>query len=359
MSKEDLLIALLKSNKSHTELLKIDNSNTEIGETKKLFNNLRNNFSREEIKKHREKFHKKEWVYNHLKEIEQKDSLTTKEKRVLKNIEKYFKKLKEDLNKIKIYQYNITRDIGYLFNEITKEDYYEPIEIKSAFDSNYIEYESKGDNNDNLSLEEYLNIIRPYLRDMIDNHKAHSEWKIQLVMKINFISSLGTDEFREMHTKSDNIEIMNGTETSEAINERFKSFLRRYQEGLETKMKGSSFIFERVDLLYYHLHKISLNRAGSYIDSPKWLKTKGATINPKNKNNECFKYAITAALNHEKVDKNPQRITKIEPFIDTYNWKDIKFPSHSNDWKKFEQNNRTIVLKILYVLYNTKQVRPA
>ena len=53
MSKEDLLIALLKSNKSHTELLKIDNSNTEIGETKKLFNTLRNNFSQEEIKKQR------------------------------------------------------------------------------------------------------------------------------------------------------------------------------------------------------------------------------------------------------------------------------------------------------------------
>ena len=136
MSKENLLIALLKSNQSYTELLKVDNSNTEIGETKKLFNNLRNNFSREEIKKLREKFHKKEWVYNHLKEIEQKDSLTTKEKRMLRNIKNYFKKLKEDLNKIKIYQYNITRDIGNLFNEITKEGSYEPIEIKSDFDSN-------------------------------------------------------------------------------------------------------------------------------------------------------------------------------------------------------------------------------
>ena len=58
---------------------------------------------------------------------------------------------------------------------------------------------------------------------MIDNHKSHSEWKIQLVMKINFISFLGTAEFREMHTKSDNIEIMNG---SDAINELFKTFLR-------------------------------------------------------------------------------------------------------------------------------------
>ena len=72
MSREDLLIALLKSNHSHTELLKINDSNTEIGETKKLFNNLRNNFSREEINTLREKFHKKEWVYNHLKEVEKK-----------------------------------------------------------------------------------------------------------------------------------------------------------------------------------------------------------------------------------------------------------------------------------------------
>ena len=81
-------------------------------------------------------------------------------------------------------------------------------------------------------------------------------------MRINFISSLDTDEFRIMHTKNDNIEIMNGTETNDIINELFKSFLRRYQEGLETKMKGSEFIFESVDLLYYHLHKISLNRGG-------------------------------------------------------------------------------------------------
>ena len=150
MLREDLLIALLKSNQSHIELLKTDDSNTEIGETKKRFNNLRNNFSREEIKEHREKFHKKEQVYNYLKE---KDSLTTKEKRMLKNITKYFKKLKKDLNKIKRYQYSITHDIRNLFNEITKENYYELIEIKSALDGNYIEYKSRGDNNDNLSLE--------------------------------------------------------------------------------------------------------------------------------------------------------------------------------------------------------------
>ena len=172
MSREDLLIALIKSNQSRTELLKIDNSNTEIRETKKNFNNLRDNFSREEIKKSWEKFHKKELVYNHLKEIEQKEGLTMNKKRALKNIEKYFKKLKEVLNEIRIYQNNITRDIGHLFNEITKENYYGPIEIKSAFDDNYIEYEIRRDNDGNLSLEEFLSIIRPCLREMNHNHKA-------------------------------------------------------------------------------------------------------------------------------------------------------------------------------------------
>ena len=143
---------------------------------------------------------------------------------------KYFKKLKDDLCKIKTYQYNTTHDIEYLFNEITKEDYYKPIEIKSTFNGNYIEYESKGDNDDNLPLEEYLNTVRPYLRDMIDNHKAHSEWKIQLIMQIIFVSSLDNNETHIMHTKSNNIEIMKGTETNDAINELFNYFLTRIKK---------------------------------------------------------------------------------------------------------------------------------
>ena len=177
-------------------------------------------------------------------------------------------------------------------------------------------------------------------------------------MKINFISSLDTNEFCTMRTKSDNIEIMNGTETNDLINELFKSFVRRYQERLETKMKGSEFIFESVDLLYYSLHKISLNRSGSYIDSPDWIKNRKATINPKNKDNECFKYAITAALNHNKINNHPEKTSKLKPFINNYNWKDIEFPSNLKDWKKIEKNNKTIALNILFLPYNTKQIKP-
>ena len=125
-------------------------------------------------------------------------------------------------------------------------------------------------------------------------------------------------------------------------------------------MKGSSYIFQRIDLLEHHLQKKSLNRGSSYIISPEWLKNKGVTINPKNtKDNKCLQYAITAALNHQNINHNPERISKLKPFINNYNWKDIEFPSYSKDWRKFEQNNKTIALNILYVPYNTKRIRQA
>ena len=88
-------------------------------------------------------------------------------------------------------------------------------------------------------------------------------------------------------------------------------------------------------------------------------KNKRATINPKNiVDNNCFKYAIIAALHHQEIGRNPQRISNLKPFIDNYNWKNVEFPSHSKDWKKFEQNNNTIALNISYVPCNTKQIRP-
>ena len=178
------------------------------------------------------------------------------------------------------------------------EDYYEPTITKVAFNDNYIQYERKRDKGKNLSIKKYLDMIRPYLSDIINDHKTQgerriysgntitehktqSEWKILLIMAINFISSKGSDETCTMHAKSNNVEIMMGSETDEITEELFKSFLQRYQEGLEESMRGSEFVFHSVDIFCYDLNKISLSRGGSYIDSPKWLKNKKTTINQK------------------------------------------------------------------------------
>ena len=171
------------------------------------------------------------------------------------------------------------------------EDYYKPIIGKSAFDGTYIQYERKGDKGKNISIKKYLNIIKPYLIDIINEHKTHglvryhsgnkswleqtsSEWKIQLTIAISFISSKDSDETRTMHTKSDNVEIMIGSETNEIVEDLFESFFQKFQEGLEELMRDSEFVYDSADVLYYNLNKASLSRGGSYIYSPKWLKTK-------------------------------------------------------------------------------------
>ena len=72
-------------------------------------------------------------------------------------------------------------------------------------------------------------------------------------------------------------------------------FCKNIKKDKKKKMRGSEFLFDSFDLLHYNLHKISLNRDGSYIDFPKWLKNKNATINLKNNDDKCFQYAIIAA----------------------------------------------------------------
>ena len=86
-------------------------------------------------------------------------------------------------------------------------------------------------------------------------------------------------------------------------------------------MKGSEVIFDYVSLLSHKWHKINRNRDGSYIDSPDRIKNKKATINSINKkDNKCFQYAVTVTLNYKEIKKDPQKVTKIKPFIIKYNW---------------------------------------
>ena len=120
-------------------------------------------------------------------------------------------------------------------------------------------------------------MIKPYLCDIINNRKTHgewrihlgdkiiehqtqSEWKIQLIIAINFNSSKDSDETRAMHSKSNNVEIMIGSKTNEIIEELCKSLLQRYQEGLEESVRGSEFMFDSVDALFYDFNKIYIHQ---------------------------------------------------------------------------------------------------
>ena len=283
MSEDELLSAL---NLSETNF-----SKARIENITKKFNESKHKSSKSRINE----------IRKNLYEIENEKNLFASK---IKEIRKNLLELKESLSKTKRYydyddiEYRGMSNVKDLFDLSIDEDYYKPVIAKSPFNNGYIQYESKGDKGKNLSIKKYLNMIKPLLSNIVNDHKTQgkwrihsdnktiehqtqSEWKIQLRMTINFISSKDSDETRTMHTKYNNIEIIMGSETDEITEELFKSFLQKYQDELEESMRGSEFVYDSVDALYYNLNKVSLSRSGSNIESPKWLKNKKATINPK------------------------------------------------------------------------------
>ena len=179
-------------------------------------------------------------------------------------------------------------------------------------------------------------MIIPYLKELINNHKAikngSNEWKIQLNMHIKFVSSNDTGDIRTFYVWSKNEEIRLGNETDDIVKSLINSFLNKYQEEQQVLRDGSNFVFESADLMSYHIHKTSLERGSSCVESPKWLPNKKAIINPKNYVcSSCFAHSIIVALNHENIRNHPERVRNILPFKDQYIWEDIDFPAGIKD----------------------------
>ena len=165
-------------------------------------------------------------IKRHLYVVENKKGLLNSKKN-----SKYLDELDEKIRKLYRYyhdyddfEYRGIKNIEDLFRLSINEDYYKPKLVKTGYSGNYDKFESKGDKI--LTAEEYLSLIEPHLACMINDYKSKSEWKVQLTSEINFISlKPGSDETRVMHTKSDNVEIRIGDDTSDVVKELFKSLL--------------------------------------------------------------------------------------------------------------------------------------
>ena len=120
----------------------------------------------------------------------------------------------------------IIRDIKTFFEE--ENDYHKPMKVDNFWNNNFIKYESNSDKNKNLSVKEYLNESKSYLKDVITDLQKSSTWKIQLTIAVNFISSEDNDEEQVMHSRSDNIEVLAYDNVNEVIKEIFELLFSRY-----------------------------------------------------------------------------------------------------------------------------------
>ena len=175
-------------------------------------------------------------------------------------------------------EYKGITDLELLFEEIDENDFYKPILVKSFLNKGYKEYESREDKNKPLSIEEYLNMIIPYLKELINNHKAiengSREWKIQLNANIKNFSLDDARDIRTFYVWSKNEEIRLGNETNNIVESLINSFLNNYQKEQQVSREKSNFAFDFVDSMRCKFHNTSLKIGSPYIKSPEWIANK-------------------------------------------------------------------------------------
>ena len=340
-------------------------------EIRKDFNELRHKFSKKEIDKYRKAFYDiKNYRYLSTSEIKEAGKNLNELKKSVRS-----KKFNGDIDSVDyddLDDYDAVdsadddeyRRIGRI-RRLFGNDYYKPVRTDDGFAgrrSNYIEYMSRGDRYGNLSPKEYLDMIRPYLRDLINDHKPTSELtnrainndserrelKIQILMQNNCVPNKDFEETPTIYSASKPVEILMRSDTNDTIDSLFDTLLQRFQQAIETSNeRGSKFTHESVALMYYYIQKIYTRRAGeSYIKSLDWVVNKGATINQKNgKDNKCFQYSITSIVNYNKIlKKYLQRIEKLKWVVQSFH--------HTKEAGK--NLNKTILqLLLMSYLYHT------
>ena len=171
--------------------------------------------------------------------------------------------------------------------------------------------------------------------------------KIQLVMQNSCIYTRNFEEARTIYSASKPVEIFMGSNTENVIDTLFSTILQRFQQAQETSNdKGSEFIPESVELLYYYFQKISIRRVESYIMSPDWILNKKATINPKNeRGNKCFQWSMISGLSYNKIkEKELKKILK---------FKRVDTDFHHTRWTGKNLNKTILQLLLISYLYNT------
>ena len=218
--------------------------------------------------------------------------------------------------------------------------------VEQAFKKGYRRFRIAGAD---VNVERYFEMKIGGLKKLIENQlRDLGSVKVQTTLWVKWV--MDGDIFVDKAFNSKMTEVFMGSNVDEIVD---KLIIHMKNQVENPALPRSGFFIHGIVCLDIDFHKLNLTRGSSYIVLPNWIEKKKAVINPTNENDEeCFRWAIIAALNHEGIKKDQQRISKLRPYANRYNWDDVEFPTAKKSIDKFEKNNPDIAINVLYVSGN-------
>ena len=233
----------------------------------------------------------------------------------------------------------------------------EPVEHERAMNGSYKSFRIDGEKK--AGIVSYIAHVTPKVSKLIvEQVKVLNSAKIQMHMWVMWkkveerLIRLEDEDFEAPATYETQIEkvfnskmteVFQGSDIGEILHGLFAHIKTQVEH---PSLPKSGFTLDYIMHLDIDFHRLQLTRGSSYIPLPEWIGKKKAVINPKNTDDECFKWAVIAALHNEEIDRDPQRITKLEPFADRYKWGE--FPMPIEKIGKFEKENPEIAVNVLF-----------
>ena len=183
----------------------------------------------------------------------------------------------------------------------------------------------------------FFNRIRRYLIDLIRKETRGRSIRSQTSVWIRFRQD---EELVNLVFNSLMTDVYNLNNLDQIVLEMINNISYQIEN---PALLNSRFIFEEVLYMDINIHQLNLTRGSSYLPLPDWLASKKAIINPKNADQECFKWAVITASRWEEINNNPERISKLKRFDKDFDWSGIGFPVSFKDISKFEFRNQILI----------------
>ena len=214
---------------------------------------------------------------------------------------------------------------------------FKPIELEQAFGGSYRSYRVNG--RPKMDVDIFFNRIRKGLIELIKQElKTRTSPPIQMTTWIRFVRD--EEERVELAFNSLMMNVYRGSDLGQAVN----GMIAKMETDIENPaLLNRRFIFDEALYIDVNFHQLNLTRGSSYLPLPDYIANRKAVINPRNDDEDCFKWSAIAAGRWLDIGSHPETALNLKEFTNNYDWSGLEFPVSIKDIGKFETRNNISV----------------